>query len=56
MSPQIMIISSKGGAPADARYFGFLKLVNADHIEKINFPADVQRCGGMEEEASGGAD
>ena len=50
------IISIRGGAPADVRYFNFLKLVNADRIEKITFSADVQVCGGMEEEASGGAD
>ena len=32
-----MIICSKGGDPVDVKEFDFLKLVNADHIEKNMF-------------------
>lgn len=47
-APDLPIISSRGGAPVDVRYSDFLKLVNADRIEKITFSADGTKLLGVD--------
>eukprot|EP00568_Trieres_chinensis_P009489 CAMPEP_0183298456 /NCGR_PEP_ID=MMETSP0160_2-20130417/5466_1 /TAXON_ID=2839 ORGANISM="Odontella Sinensis, Strain Grunow 1884" /NCGR_SAMPLE_ID=MMETSP0160_2 /ASSEMBLY_ACC=CAM_ASM_000250 /LENGTH=401 /DNA_ID=CAMNT_0025460491 /DNA_START=166 /DNA_END=1368 /DNA_ORIENTATION=+ len=41
-------IQSRGGAPADVRYSDFLKLVNADRIEKVTFSSDGTQLLGVD--------
>uniref|UniRef100_A0A6S9BBK1 AAA+ ATPase domain-containing protein n=1 Tax=Ditylum brightwellii TaxID=49249 RepID=A0A6S9BBK1_9STRA len=42
------VIQTRGGAPADVRYSDFLKLVNADKIEKVTFSADGTQLLGID--------
>jgi len=42
------VIQSRGGAPANVRYSDFLKLVNADKIEKVTFSADGTQLLGID--------
>ena len=44
------IITSRGGAPVDVRYSDFLKLVNADKVEKATFSADGTQLLGVDTE------
>lgn len=44
------VIQSRGGAPVDVRYSDFLKLVNADRIEKVTFSADGTQLLGVDTE------
>jgi cell division protease FtsH len=44
------VIQSRGGAPVDVRYSDFLKLVNADKIEKVTFSADGTQLLGVDTE------
>ena len=46
----IPVIQSRGGAPAAVRYSDFLKLVNADRIEKVTFSADGTQLLGVDTE------
>merc|ERR1719273_798638 len=46
--PDIPVIQSRGGAPVDVRYSDFLKLVNADRIEKVTFSADGTKLLGVD--------
>eukprot|EP01083_Nonionella_stella_P188553 695246_1 len=46
----IPAIQSKGGAPVDVRYSDFLKLVNADRVEKVTFSADGTQLLGVDTE------
>jgi len=46
----IPIIQSRGGAPVDVRYSDFLKLVNADRVEKVTFSADGTQLLGVDTE------
>eukprot|EP00567_Pseudictyota_dubia_P013356 CAMPEP_0197444256 /NCGR_PEP_ID=MMETSP1175-20131217/9788_1 /TAXON_ID=1003142 /ORGANISM="Triceratium dubium, Strain CCMP147" /LENGTH=194 /DNA_ID=CAMNT_0042975015 /DNA_START=176 /DNA_END=757 /DNA_ORIENTATION=+ len=41
-------LKSIGGAPADVRYSDFLKLVDADRIEKVTFSADGTKLLGVD--------
>jgi len=48
-TPDIPVIQrSAGGAPSDVRYSDFLKLVNADRIEKVTFSADGTKLLGVD--------
>uniref|UniRef100_A0A7S2E7W5 AAA+ ATPase domain-containing protein n=1 Tax=Trieres chinensis TaxID=1514140 RepID=A0A7S2E7W5_TRICV len=48
-APQSLpVIQSRGGAPADVRYSDFLKLVNADRIEKVTFSSDGTQLLGVD--------
>lgn len=48
-TPDIPIIQrSVGGAPSDIRYSDFLKLVNANRIEKVTFSADGTKLLGVD--------
>ena len=42
------VIQSRGGAPGAVRYSDFLKLVNADRIEKVTFSADGTQLLGVD--------
>merc|ERR1712157_422637 len=44
----VPVIESRGGAPVDVRYSDFLKLVNADRIEKVTFSADGTKLLGID--------
>ena len=44
------VIESRGGAPAAVRYSDFLRLVNADRIEKVTFSADGTQLLGVDTE------
>jgi len=44
------IIQSRGGAPVDVRYSDFLRLVNANKIEKVTFSADGTQLLGVDTE------
>jgi len=46
----VPVIQSKGGAPVDVRYSDFLKLVNADRVEKVTFSADGTQLLGVDTE------
>merc|ERR1719273_271130 len=46
--PDIPVIQSRGGAPVDVRYSDFLKLVNADRVEKVTFSADGTKLLGVD--------
>lgn len=43
---------SRGGAPVDVRYSDFLKLVNADRIEKVTFSSDGTKLLGVDVEGT----
>jgi cell division protease FtsH len=47
-----MIQRSAGGAPSDIRYSDFLKLVNANQIEKVTFSADGTKLLGVDVEGA----
>jgi len=47
-SSNLPVIESRGGAPVDVRYSDFLKLVNADRIEKVTFSADGTKLLGVD--------
>jgi cell division protease FtsH len=48
-TPDLPVIQrSAGGAPSDIRYSDFLKLVNADKIEKVTFAADGTKLLGVD--------
>lgn len=42
------VIESRGGAPVDVRYSDFVKLVNANRIEKVTFSADGTKLLGVD--------
>lgn len=44
------VIQSRGGAPAEVRYSDFLKLVQADKLEKVTFSADGTQLLGVDTE------
>ena len=44
------IIQSRGGAPVDVRYSDFLRLVDANKIEKVTFSADGTQLLGVDAE------
>lgn len=44
----IPVIESRGGAPVDVRYSDFVKLVNADQVEKVTFSADGTKLLGVD--------
>jgi len=44
------IVQSRGGAPVDVRYSDFLRLVNADKIEKVTFSSDGTQLLGVDTE------
>ena len=44
------VIQSRGGAPVDVRYSDFMKLVNADRVEKVTFSADGTQLLGVDTE------
>ncbi len=44
------IIQSRGGAPVDVRYSDFLRLVDANKIEKVTFSADGTQLLGVDTE------
>jgi len=46
----VPIIQSKGGAPVDVRYSDFLKLVDANRVEKVTFSADGTQLLGVDTE------
>jgi len=46
----VPIIQSKGGAPVDVRYSYFLKLVDANRVEKVTFSADGTQLLGVDTE------
>ena len=41
-------IVSRGGGPVDVRYSEFLKLVNADKVEKVTFSSDGSKLLGVD--------
>lgn len=43
-----IIQKTPGGAPSDVRYSDFLKLVNANRIEKVTFSADGTKLLGVD--------
>jgi len=48
-TPDVPVIQrSAGGAPSDVRYSDFLKLVNANRIEKVTFSADGTKLLGVD--------
>ena len=46
----VPVIQARGGAPVDVRYSDFLKLVNADKIEKVTFSSDGTQLLGVDTE------
>jgi hypothetical protein len=42
------VLQSRSGAPVDVRYSDFLKLVNADRLEKVTFNADGTKLLGVD--------
>jgi len=48
--PNLPVIQSRGGAPVDVRYSDFVKLVDADRIEKVTFSADGTQLLGVDTE------
>ena len=49
-STDVPVIQSRGGAPVDVRYSDFLKLVNANRVEKVTFSADGTQLLGVDTE------
>ena len=47
-SANIPVLQSRGGAPVEVRYSDFVKLVNADRIEKVTFSADGTQLLGVD--------
>ena len=45
---EVPVIQSRNGAPVDVRYSDFLKLVNADRLEKVTFNADGTKLLGVD--------
>ena len=43
-----MVVKSPGGGPTDVRYSEFLKLVDADKIEKVTFSSDGSQLLGVD--------
>ncbi len=48
--PDLPVIQSRGGAPANVRYSDFMKLVNGDRIEKVTFSSDGTQLLGVDTE------
>jgi cell division protease FtsH len=48
--PNLPVIQSRGGAPVDVRYSDFVKLVDANRIEKVTFSADGTQLLGVDTE------
>lgn len=46
----VPVIQSRGGAPVDVRYSDFLKLVDANKVEKVTFSADGTQLLGVDTE------
>lgn len=46
--PELPVLENRGGVPVDVRYSDFLKLVNADRIEKVTFSADGTKLLGVD--------
>jgi len=44
----VPVLQSRNGAPVDVRYSDFLKLVNADRLEKVTFNADGTKLLGVD--------
>jgi hypothetical protein len=47
-APDVPVLESRGGAPVDVRYSDFMKLVNADQVEKVTFSADGTKLLGVD--------
>jgi len=48
-SPNVPVLEkSRGGAPVNVRYSDFLRLVNADRVEKVTFSADGTKLLGVD--------
>jgi len=47
-APELPVLQSRGGAPVDVRYSDFLRLVNADRVEKVTFSADGTKLLGVD--------
>jgi len=48
-TPDVPVLEkSRGGAPVNVRYSDFLKLVNADRVEKVTFSADGTKLLGVD--------
>lgn len=45
---EIPVLKSRGGAPVDVRYSDFLRLVNADRVEKVTFSSDGTKLLGVD--------
>ena len=43
-----MVVKTPGGGPTDVRYSEFLRLVNADKIEKVTFSSDGTQLLGVD--------
>ena len=48
VTTELPVIQSRGGAPVDVRYSDFLKLINADRVEKVTFSADGTKLLGID--------
>jgi len=47
---ELPVLQSRGGAPVDVRYSDFLRLVDADKIEKVTFSSDGTQLLGVDTE------
>ena len=48
-SPNVPVIQqNRGGVPTNVRYSDFLKLVNADRVEKVTFSSDGTQLLGVD--------
>lgn len=47
-APVQMVVKSPGGGPTDVRYSEFLRLVDADKIEKVTFSSDGTQLLGVD--------
>lgn len=50
VSSDVPVLQSKGGAPVDVRYSDFLKLVDANRVEKVTFSSDGTQLLGVDTE------
>ena len=48
--PNLPVLQSRGGAPVDVRYSDFVKLVDAERIEKVTFSSDGTQLLGVDTE------
>jgi hypothetical protein len=53
VNPDLPVLERRaGGAPSDLRYSDFLKLVNADKVEKVTFSSDGTQLLGVDTDGS----